>query len=266
LQIILPVITAIVVAYIGYLGIKYQADTAAKESTSEASAGEATIKFVVLDKATGDNITGATITLQIDVMPSETNVTDTDGVARFFLKPEFIGLHGFLRIEADGYISQKRDIDIDEKKPYVIYLEAETSATVSEIPTEISSAVNPKIYDFQTCTSLCTGQNNSMSFSEGIKKIYAQFNYENFPSGAKYVRTWSLNGMEWIRYSCNWDGPKTGTEVLTLKEPQGLRSGTWEITIMVNNEVVLRDQITVNGNWNYWDPAGTINACHGTVD
>jgi hypothetical protein len=72
--------------------------------------------------------------------------------------------------------------------------------------------------------------------------------------------------MEWIRYSCNWDGPTTGTEVLTLKEPQGLRSGTWEITIMINDEIILKDQITVNGNWNYWDPAGTINACHGTVD
>jgi hypothetical protein len=138
LQVILPVIAAIVVAYIGYLGIKYQADSS-KNSTSESTVDEATIKFVVLDKATGDSITGATIILQIDVMPSETNVTDTDGVARFFLKPESIGLHGFLRIEADGYKSQKRDIDIDEKKPYVIYLEAETSETSltnGEVPTE----------------------------------------------------------------------------------------------------------------------------------
>ena len=136
LQIILPVITAIFVAYIGYLGIKYQADSS-KNSSPESTVDEATIKFVVLDKVTGNSITGATITLQIDVMPSEVNVTDTDGVARFFLKSEFIGLHGFLRIEADGYKSQKRDIDIDEKKPYVVYLEAETSetsATSSEIP------------------------------------------------------------------------------------------------------------------------------------
>jgi hypothetical protein len=141
-----------------------------------------------------------------------------------------------------------------------------TKAVIVETSTNIPSITLPKIYGFQTCVSLCNGQNSSKSFSEGIKKIYAQFNYENFPSGIKYVRTWSLNGMEWIRYSCNWDGPTSGTEVLTLKEPQGLRSGTWEITIIVDDKVVLKDQITVNGNWDYWDPAGTINACHGTVD
>jgi hypothetical protein len=139
-----------------------------------------------------------------------------------------------------------------------------TKAVIVETPTDVPSL--PQIYGFQACVSLCNGQNSSKSFSEGIKKIYAQFNYESFPSGVKYVRTWSLNSMEWIRYSCNWDGPTSGTEVLTLKEPKGLHSGTWEITIMVNDEVILKDQITVNGNWKYWDPAGKINACHGTVD
>jgi len=138
--------------------------------------------------------------------------------------------------------------------------------TVEAIIASPTKTNEPRVSNFQACESLCNGQNNSTSFFEKIKKIYAQFNYENFPSGVKYVRTWSLNGMEWIRYTCNWDGPTTGTEVLTLKEPQGLRSGTWEITIFVDDVVVLKDQITVNGNYNYWDPAGTINACHGTVD
>lgn len=134
-------------------------------------------------------------------------------------------------------------------------------------PLETSKVLTlPKVYDFQTCVSLCNGKNSSKSFSEGIKKIYAQFNYENFQPGTEYVRTWSLNGMEWIRYSCNWDGPISGTEVLTLKEPQGLHSGAWEINILIDGVIVLTDQITVNGDWTYWDPAGTINACHGTTD
>jgi len=103
-------------------------------SETISSPVEAVIKFVVLDKATGENITGATITLQIDVMPSETKVTDTDGVARFFLKPDYIGLHGFLQIEADGYKAQKRDIDIDEKKPIEIYLEPADPTPSTIIP------------------------------------------------------------------------------------------------------------------------------------
>jgi len=124
----------------------------------------------------------------------------------------------------------------------------------------------PKVFDFQTCESLCNGQNGIEAFAGGIKKIYAQFNYDNFQPDIKYVRTWSMNGMEWIRYSCNWDGPISGTEVLTLKEPKGLHSGTWQITILVNDKVVLSEEITITGNWTYWDPAGTINACHGTTD
>jgi hypothetical protein len=139
------------------------------------------------------------------------------------------------------------------------------SPTITIPPSETPEKL-PKVYDFQTCTTLCTGQNSLKLFSEKTTKIYAQFNYENFQSGIKYVRIWTLNGLEWLRYSCNWDGPSSGTEVLTLKEPGGLHSGTWEITILVNGEIVLKDDITVKGNWNFWKPAGTINACHGTVD
>jgi len=36
--------------------------------------------------------------------------------------------------------------------------------------------------------------------------------------------------------------------------------------IFVNDEIILQEQITVNGNWNYWDPAGIIIACHGKTD
>ncbi|MFN8414172.1 MAG: hypothetical protein U0Z26_17460 [Anaerolineales bacterium] len=181
LQIILPAITAIIVAYIGYLGvINSQKSDPPLVPNPEPTSDEVAIKFTVLDKDSNESIIGATITLQIDVLPSETNVTDTDGVARFFLKPESIGLHGFLRVEANGYITQKRDIDIDVKKPYVIYLESETSSIITKPTTEISTTTEPRIYDFQTCTSLCNGQNISKSFAAGSKKIYAQFNYENF--------------------------------------------------------------------------------------
>jgi len=141
-----------------------------------------------------------------------------------------------------------------------------TRVIQTDTPVVTSTSLLPFAYGFQTCVTSCDGQNSSKSFPGGITKIYALFNYENFSKGVKYVRTWSLNGMEWIRYSCNWDGPSSGTEVLALREPKGLHSGTWEITIFVDNEVVLKDQITVTGDWTYWDPAGTVNACHGLVD
>ncbi len=159
-----------------------------------------------------------------------------------------------------------------EPTPVVAPSSSPSEDGVDKPPTALPSVVSPTddtspiVQDFQTCETLCNGTNSLDSFSEGIKKVYAQFNYANFQPGDKYVRIWSLNGMEWIKYTCSWDGPVSGTEIITLKEPKGLHSGTWEITIFVNDEVVLKDQMTVNGNWTYWDPAGTIYACHGTTD
>lgn len=138
-------------------------------------------------------------------------------------------------------------------------------ASVSSLPPTSTVIGSAAAFDFQTCPTLCNGTNASDSFSAGVKKIYAQFNYDHFSPGIKYVRTWSLNGMEWIRYSCNWDGPTSGTEVLTLTEPEGLHSGIWVMTILLNDTVILRGEVSVLGNWTYWAPAGTINACHGTV-
>ncbi len=122
----------------------------------------------------------------------------------------------------------------------------------------------PRTYDFQACATPCNGQNNITSFASGISKIYFQFNYENFKASIPYTRTWSMNGREWIRYTCNWDGPSAGTEPLKLTEPKGLAAGTWTIRVLVDNELVLEEEIVLVGNHDYWDPAGTINACHGT--
>jgi hypothetical protein len=127
------------------------------------------------------------------------------------------------------------------------------------------TAIEPRAYGFQACESPCNGQNYSVMFSGGIKKIYVQFNYGDIPSGSKYIRTWDLEGKgEWIRYSCQWDGPGSGTEILKLTEPGGLHSGLWTLTVQVNSKIILQEQITVTGNWKYWAPAGTISACHGT--
>jgi hypothetical protein len=52
--------------------------------------------------------------------------------------------------------------------------------------------------------------------------------------------------------------------MIKLTEPGGLKSGVWEMTVASNDVVLLKKQITVVGNWNFWDPAGTINACRAT--
>ncbi len=133
------------------------------------------------------------------------------------------------------------------------------------IPTEeIPTEEIPMAYNFQACPAGCNGQNSTNNFAEAITKIYVQFNYENFEASAPYTRIWKMNGREWIRYTCNWDGPSSGVETLKLTEPKGLASGTWEITVLIDNVPVLTEEIVVVGDWDYWSPGGIINACRGT--
>lgn len=75
-----------------------------------------------------------------------------------------------------------------------------------------------------------------------------------------------MDGREWIKYDCIWTGNESGRDTLALTEPKGLHSGTWEVTISINGDVVLREQIFISGNWNYWDPAGTLHTCYGTTE
>lgn len=152
------------------------------------------------------------------------------------------------------------------------------AATTTTVPPTMTASVTPPVIvlmatptpvtiphtsNFQACSSPCNGKNSTSNFSPGITKIFIQFNYQDFTSGMPYVRTWSLNGAEWIRYTCAWDGPDSGVESIKLTEPGGLKSGVWEMKITGNNTVLLDKQITVVGNWNFWEPAGTINACRG---
>ncbi len=134
-------------------------------------------------------------------------------------------------------------------------------------PTEtpVKAPATPRVYSFYACAQLCqeNGANSTRNFTGGAKIIYARYNFEKFPIGAKYTRRWTMNGNEWVRYNCAWQGPESGIDTLKLTEPDGLRSGTWEISITLNDITIFRETITVDGNWNYWSPAGTFNSCYG---
>lgn len=132
--------------------------------------------------------------------------------------------------------------------------------------TPTSTAATPapgRVFDFQVCSEPCNGSNHQDTFPQKIESIYVTWNYENIPQGAHYVRTWSLDGREWVRYDCTWNGASSGQEkVNPLAEPRGLASGVWEMVIRVDNEVLLREEITVQGRWDYWNPAGVYHSCY----
>lgn len=136
-------------------------------------------------------------------------------------------------------------------------------------PTETEAAqVEPsptvtlaQIYDIQFCDKPCEeiGAIRISSAPEKTEWIHVQWSYRNMPEGMEYTRTWSMDGKEWIRYDCIWHGPEEGTFHITLREPMGLHSGTWVMKISTEASVLAEATIPVQGDYDYWAPAGYQN-------
>ena len=117
------------------------------------------------------------------------------------------------------------------------------------------------MYGFQECLHPCNWDQVDATLPEGTQKIDARCSYENIPAGADYVRAWSMDGQEWVRYECMWPDPEDGVFEVTLSEPMGLHSGTWTVTVTVDGKELLREQLEIQGTWDNWDPAGVFNSC-----
>lgn len=141
----------------------------------------------------------------------------------------------------------------------------EEAGATSTLEATADEGGEPSTSNFYTCVGPCLadGSNDQGYFAERSEIIYFQFEFENFPQGASYTRWWTRNGVEWARYQCAWPGPESGLEQITLTEPNGLASGTWQVTITIDGVIVLQETLVVQGTWNYWDPAGFFSACYG---
>jgi hypothetical protein len=135
-----------------------------------------------------------------------------------------------------------------------------------ELTTTQTTISSPRMDAFHACLEPCleSGANALSIFPEKQRKIYVHWRFENIPIGAHYVRSWTMDGKEWVRYECAWPGSENGLEEnVTLTEPDGLYSGEWVVTISINGVVLLREQIWVEGDWDFWEPAGYFDTCYG---
>jgi hypothetical protein len=138
-----------------------------------------------------------------------------------------------------------------------------TLAPATPLPTPAA----PRIVDIQFCPGECNGSNSTRTFPVGTTKIYLQWRYEHIPVGATYERIWSNDGKEWVHYLCVWPGPESGVVRFPvqspLSEPAGLHSGVWTVTMLVDGQAILSEQVTIEGNVTVWKPAGVIERCFG---
>ena len=137
---------------------------------------------------------------------------------------------------------------------------------ISTLPTatlQLTSAPSPRIYDFAACLLPCNGSNSLNIFPPKTTNIYLIWKYENIPSGAHVVRTWKIveKDIIWIRYDCSWSGSSSGSVSRSLYDGNGLASGTWELTMSVNDVVLLKQQILIQGSWNNPDSNRTHFIC-----
>ncbi len=139
----------------------------------------------------------------------------------------------------------------------------EPDPSAVETPFSQEAYPEPTIYNFATCPSPCLSDlsNRQTTFPERTERLYLRLDYAWIPPGADYIRLWKNGGQEWVRYQCKWDGPESGVFETDIREPAGLRSGEWTMEIHVNGQLVAQESFTVQGNYSYWVPAGTINRC-----
>ena len=73
-----------------------------------------------------------------------------------------------------------------------------------------------------------------------------------------------MDGVEWVRYECKWPGPISGLDdKVKLSNPDGLQSGRWDLTILINEQIILKEQVMIEGDWLDWYPPGVIQNCYG---
>ena len=126
-----------------------------------------------------------------------------------------------------------------------------------------SRSLEPRLYDFSSCIDICNGSNSINSFFQKPLNINVMWKYENIPLGAQHIITWSVEKKgTWITFSCNWTGPSSGTVESNIHDVNGLPSGSWTITIFVNDKALLQNSFFIQGHFNNWDPQGTIAACY----
>ncbi len=112
--------------------------------------------------------------------------------------------------------------------------------------------------NFRFCDHPCAeaGAQTLSVFPEKTSEIFVSWDYTGMTPGQSYTRVWSFGDQEWIRYNCMWRGPESGTFSVRLWDANGLRSGVWTLTILIDQTVTVQAKVSIEGAFDYFAPAG----------
>jgi hypothetical protein len=139
----------------------------------------------------------------------------------------------------------------------VVAMDEPTLPAATPIPAA-TPTLAPEFYGIRFCDRPCgpPGATGITTVAEGATSIDFAWSYRGMTPGMLYSRTWSVEGDEWLHYDCEWQGPSEGMMEATLREPNGLRSGPWTLTLRISGQSAVDATVFVEGNHDYWDPAG----------
>ncbi len=119
-------------------------------------------------------------------------------------------------------------------------------------------ASGPLLTNFRTCDRPCTepGAQEIALYPEQTTQVFVSWDYTGLQPETPYVRSWSFAGQEWVRYHCIWRGPESGTFSIRLWDNEGLRSGTWTLTVTFDAAHVFSFGVPIDGAFTLFTPAG----------
>lgn len=119
-------------------------------------------------------------------------------------------------------------------------------------------ASGPQLSNFRACDRPCTeaGAQEIALYPEKTTEVFVAWDYSGMTRELPYTRIWSYAGQEWVRYYCIWRGPESGTFSIRLWDNEGLRSGTWTLTVRFDAAHVFSFGVPIDGAFSLFTPAG----------
>lgn len=80
---------------------------------------------------------------------------------------------------------------------------------------------------------------------EGIKELYAGFEFDNMKNGLTWQQTWVVNGTPIATDTQRWSEGEHGRKTLALNNPQGFQSGEYHLALAIEGRVVAEGKVVV---------------------
>ena len=80
---------------------------------------------------------------------------------------------------------------------------------------------------------------------EGIKEMYAGFEFDDMKNGLTWQQTWARNGTPIATDTQRWNEGEQGRKTLALNNPQGFQSGEYHLALSIEGRVVAEGRVIV---------------------